>query len=168
MNRYFHRAVVGACAQIVGQRGVTLVELIAFIIIVGLLVSGVIGGFSTTMRGSGVPRQVTQALQLAQERMELIRARKDFVGFACFTNDVNGPRYDPCGTAAAAGSCPATIASTHPACSAATTFGYTAIPALDETGACMGGDVNYKCITVTVNDAGGARLSQLQAAVANY
>ena len=50
----------------VSQRGVTLIELIAFIIIVGLLVSGVIGGFSATMRGSGVPKQVTQALQLAQ------------------------------------------------------------------------------------------------------
>jgi hypothetical protein len=39
---------------------------------------------------------------------------------------------------------------------------------LDETGACMGGDINYKCITVTVTDASGVRLSELQAAVANY
>ena len=35
-------------------------------------------------------------------------------------------------------------------------------------GACMGGDPNYKCITVTVTDAGGGTLSRLQAAVANY
>jgi hypothetical protein len=59
-------------------------------------------------------------------------------------------------------------ASTHPACAAATTLGYTVTPALDETGACLGGDSNYKCITVTVTDAGGAVLSRLQAAVANY
>ncbi len=144
--------------------GVTLVELIAFIIIVGLLVSGLIGGFSTTMRGSGAPKQVTQALQLAQERMELIRARKDLVGFACFT----GTRFDPCQAAVAAGGCPVMVASPHPACSLATTFGYTVTPALDETGACMGSDTNYKCITVTVTDASGARLAELQAAVANY
>jgi Tfp pilus assembly protein PilE len=150
-------------------RGVTLVELIAFIIIVGVLVSGLMTGFATTLRGSGVSKQVTQALQLAQERMELILARKDVVGFACFTNDANGPRYDPCGAAVAAGTCAATLASTHPACSAATTFGYTVQPpALDETGACMGGDTNYICITVTVTDSSGAKLAELEAAVANY
>ena len=43
----------------------------------------------------------------------------------------------------------------------------TAAP-LDETGACMGNNANYKCITVTVTDASGATLSRLQAAVANY
>jgi type II secretory pathway pseudopilin PulG len=145
-------------------RGVTLIELIAFIIIVGVLVSGLAAGFSANMRGSGSSRDVTQALQLAQERMELIRARKDVVGFACFT----GTRFDPCTAAAAVGSCPAMPASTHPACSGATTFGYTVTPALDETGACMGGDPEYKCITVTVRDASGATLSRLQAAVANY
>jgi hypothetical protein len=59
-------------------------------------------------------------------------------------------------------------ASTHLACNAATTFGYTVTPALDETGACMGGDPDYKCITVTVTDVSGATLSRLQAAVANY
>lgn len=142
----------------------TLIEVIAFIIIVGLLVSGLIGGFSTTMRGSGAPKQVTQALQVAQERMELIRARKDVVGFACFT----GTRFDPCTAAALVGSCPAMPASAHPACNAATTFGFTVTPVLDETGACMGGDVNYKCITVTVTDTGGTKLSELQSAVANY
>jgi type II secretory pathway pseudopilin PulG len=145
-------------------RGVTLIELVAFIIIIGVLVSGLAAGFSTNMRGSAISRDVTQALQLAQERMELIRARKDVVGFACFT----GTRFDPCQNAAAAGSCPAMAASTHPACSAATTLGYTVTPALDETGACMGNDPEYKCITVTVRDATGATLSRLQAAVANY
>jgi type II secretory pathway pseudopilin PulG len=132
-------------------RGVTLIELIAFIIIVGVLVSGLMSGFSTTLRGSGESRQVTQALQLAQERMELIRAQKDVLGFSGFT----AATYDPC-----------LAGSAHPACSA--TFGYTITPALDETGACMGGDPDYKCITVTVTDTSGARLSELQAAVANY
>jgi MSHA pilin protein MshD len=147
------------------QRGVTLIELIAFIVIVGILVSGLVGGFSVTLRGSGMPRQTTQALQLAQERMELIRARKDTVGFACFT----GTRYDPCRNAAAAGSCPAATASPNPACSISPLPGFTVTPALDETGACMGGDANYKCITVTVTDsATGAKLAELKAAVANY
>lgn len=142
-------------------RGVTLVELIAFIIIVGILVSGLVGGFSTAMRGSGMPRQFTQAQQYAQERMELIRARKDTVGFACFT----GTRYDPCQNAAASGPCP--MESASGACGATT--GYIVTPSLDETGACMGNDPNYKCITVTVTEStGGTTLAQLQAAVANY
>lgn len=144
-------------------RGVSLVELIAFIVIIGVLVSGLVGGFSASLRGSGTPKQMTQALQLAQERMELIRARKDAVGFTCFT----GTRYDPCQNAAAVGSCPVEAASAHPSCSP--TSGYTVTPALDETGACMGGDPNYKCITVTVTDSTtGTTLAQLQAAVANY
>ncbi len=146
-------------------RGVTLIELIAFIVVVGVLVSGLMTGFATTLQGSAVSKQFTQALQLAQERMELILARKDAVGFACFT----GTRFDPCQAAAAAGSCTVTLASAHPACSAATTFGYTVQPpVLDETGACMGGDTNYKCITVTVTDSSGAMLAELEAAVANY
>jgi hypothetical protein len=32
----------------------------------------------------------------------------------------------------------------------------------------MGGDTNYKCITVTVTDSSGAQLAELEAAVANY
>lgn len=144
------------------SRGVTLIELIAFIIVVGVLVTGLASGFSSTMRGGNDSREITQALQLAQERMELIRARRDVVGFACFT----GTRFDPCQAAALAGSCPAMAVSTHPACNS--TLGYTVTAALDETGACMGGDTNYKCITVTAAGAGGGTLSRLQAAVANY
>ena len=131
-------------------RGITLIEMIVFIIIVGVLVSGLIGGFSTTMRGSGTPKQITLALQYAQERMELIRAQKDRLGFAGFTTVT----YDPC-----------LNGSTHPACSS--TPGYTVtVSPLDVTGACMGNDANYKCITVTVSDA--TMSAQLIAAVANY
>jgi type II secretory pathway pseudopilin PulG len=134
-------------------RGVTLVELIVFIIIVGVLVSGVIGGFSTMMRGSATPKQITLALQYAQERMELIRAQKDRLGFAGFT----AASFDPC-----------LNGSTHPACSSTPGATVTVSP-LDVTGACMGNDANYKCITVTVSDATtNAQLAQLIAAVANY
>lgn len=133
-------------------RGVTLVELIAFVVIVGVLVSGLVGGFSATMRGSGTPKQMTQALQYAQERMELIRAQKDRLGFSGFT----AATYDPCLTG-----------SVHPSCNS--TPGYTVTPVLDITGACMGGNVNYKCITVTVTDVTtSTQLAQLVAAVANY
>ena len=150
-------------------RGVTLIELIAFIIIIGVLVSGLIGGFSTTLRGSGTPKQMTQALQLAQERMELIRAQKDRLGFACF----DAALYDPCNPPApAAGTCPALSAtSTHPSCNSS--MGYTVTSALDDNSVapvsgCMGGDVNYKCITVTVTDPTGTKFAELKAAVANY
>lgn len=143
------------------SRGVTLIELVAFIVIISVVVAGLMTGISTTLRGSGTPKQMTQTLQLAQERMELILARKDAVGFACFT----GTRYDPCQAAAAAGSCAVFLASTHPACN--TTYGYTITPALDETGACMGGDINYKCITVTVTGS-GSTWAALNAFVTSY
>ena len=152
-------------------RGVTLVELIAFIIIVGLLATGLIGGFGTTLRGIGVSRQVTQGLQLAQERMELIRARKDVLGFAAFAPLTS----DPCNPPATA----------HPACGGSQSVSgktVTATVTLDSTAYSVSAtieddtalipapfnDGNYKTITVTVTDAGGARFTELQMAVANY
>ena len=148
------------------NRGATLVELIAFIVIAGVVATSLAIGLAGSLRRVGTAKQMTEGLQLAQERMELILARRDTVGWSCFTDDLNGPRFDPCGTAVAAGACPATLASAHPACS--TTLGYTLTAALDVTGACMGGNVNYKCISVTVTHPESGQLGALQAAVAAY
>ena len=54
------------------ERGFTLIELIIFIVITGILATGLAAVFSTTMRGAAAPGQLTQATQIAQERMELI------------------------------------------------------------------------------------------------
>ncbi len=74
------------------ERGVTLVELIAFIVIVSVIVAGLMAAFSDSLRGTGVSRYVTQAIQMAQERTELILGQKHRLGFTAF----NASTYDPC------------------------------------------------------------------------
>lgn len=146
------------------SRGASLIELIAFIVVAGIVASSLSVGLVGTLGRVGTAKQMTEALQLGQERMELIRARKDNVGFACFT----GTRYDPCQSAAAVGTCPTTVASLHPACGSPPLPNYSVAAALDETGACMGGNINYKCVSVTVNHAESGQLAQLLTAVASY
>jgi Tfp pilus assembly protein PilE len=63
------------------QAGVTLVELIAFIVVVALLATGLIAAFTSSMKTTPPAGDVSQALQLAQERMELILAYKQSRGF---------------------------------------------------------------------------------------
>ena len=70
------------------QVGVTLVELIVFIVVAAMLASGLIATFSASMKATPPAGDVSQALQLAQERMELILAYKKSKGFAAM--------IDPC------------------------------------------------------------------------
>ncbi|WP_372522081.1 prepilin-type N-terminal cleavage/methylation domain-containing protein [Sulfuricaulis sp.] len=63
------------------QAGVTLVELIVFIVVVALLAIGLIAAFTSSMKDTPASGDVSQALQLAQERMELILAYKQSRGF---------------------------------------------------------------------------------------
>ena len=63
------------------QTGVTLVELVAFIVVSALLATGLIATFTSAMRDTPKSGDITQALQLAQERMELILAYKQAKGF---------------------------------------------------------------------------------------
>ncbi len=63
------------------QSGVTLVELIVFIVIAALLATGLIASFTASMKDTPASGDVTQALELAQERMELIMAYKQAKGF---------------------------------------------------------------------------------------
>lgn len=130
------------------QRGVTLIELVVFIIIVGVIVSSLAAGFSSTLKGSTLPIQMTQALQIAQGRLELSLARKPVLGFAGFTTAT----FDPC----------ALPAGTQQGC--LTPIGYTVAPNLSND---WNGDTNYKIITIEVSDAQG-KLAKLMALVANY
>ena len=74
------------------ERGVTLIELIAFIIIISVIVAGLMAAFSDSLRGTGTTKHVTQAVQMAQERMELILGQKHRLGFTAF----DASTYDPC------------------------------------------------------------------------
>ncbi len=77
-------------------RGITLVELIAFIVIVSFVVVAMVQAFSGTMRGSATGKMYTDATQMAQQRMDVIlgqvRYLRTTVGYA----GINATNYDPC------------------------------------------------------------------------
>ena len=122
-------------------RGFSLIELVIFIVIVSIMGVALLASFSVTTRSSPDAGQMTQATQLAQERMELILAQRRAAGFAAVV--------DPCtfGTPPAACTPPA---------------GYTVTAAIAPN---WSGDTNYRVITVTVAGTMAATATSL---VANY
>jgi type II secretory pathway pseudopilin PulG len=145
-----------------GCGGATLVEVIVFIVIVGVVLAGLAVSMSGAVRTAPKPKEMHQGLQLAQGRMELIlaqRSRLDFPGFTAAT-------FDPCAPPAGA----------QEACLAPST--YTVVTPCFYTGAgtcsfgasntCKGGDVNYKCVRVRVTGPEGTVLAELDAMIANY
>lgn len=127
-------------------RGLTLVEVVVFIVILAVVVTGLVAAFAGALRLSGTPQQAYQALQLAQGRTELILGQKKRLGFGAFTAS-----FDPCATA------------TPEACLAPT--GYTVSAALAQT--YSGGDANYRTIVVTVVGPDGGQLADIRTLVAN-
>ncbi len=149
-------ALIGAanCRREISRRckGVTLVELIVAIVVLGVVVSGLATGFATVTRSAPLSKEMHQALQLAQGRMELILYQKQRLGFAGFT----AATFDPCALGGA-----------QQACQSPTDFNVVSSPPTSVT---INGDaVDFKMVTVTVNGPpSGAQLVQLQALVANY
>ena len=130
------------------QSGYNLVELVIFIVIMGIIGTALFSGFNSALLGSSASELGADPMQLAQERMELILGQKRRLGFAAFDNNT----FDPCTS---------TPASTQAVC--------TTIPAGYAVSAVLtpdwGGDTDYKVITVSVTGPGQATLTAL---VANY
>ena len=124
-----------------GARGFSLIELVIFIVIVSIMGVALLASFSVTTRSSPDAGQMTQATQLAQERIELILAQRRAAGFAAFV--------DPCTFGTPPSAC------TPPA-------GYTVTAAIAPN---WSGDTNYRVITVTV---GGTMAAAATVLVANY
>jgi len=155
----------GRQVSVVARRdctGVSLIEMIVFIVVTAVVVVGLVAGMSAAVRTAPQPRAMHQGLQLAQGRMELIlaqRSRLDFAGFTSVT-------FDPCAPPGGA----------QEACLAAPT--YAVVAPCFYTGAgtcgfgaantCKGGDVNYKCVRVRVTGPDGATVAELDAMVSNY
>jgi hypothetical protein len=59
-------------AATAAQRGVSLIELIAFIVIMGISVVALLSMYRAVLPHGATPAEITLATQLAQERMELI------------------------------------------------------------------------------------------------
>lgn len=140
------------CARPASVRGLSLIELVAFIVILGLVVAGLVTALSTSLRNTATPRAINQALETAQSRMELVLGQRQRLGFTAFLTS-----YDPC--------------SDQPVCSAATRdacacpSGYAVTVSLAQT--FSSNDANYRQVTVSVTDDSGT-LAELKALVANY
>jgi len=131
------------------RSGFTLVEVVVFMVIVGVAAFALLRSFGSVLPRGPTGAQITQASQLAQERIELILGRYQAVGFTA----VN----DPC-----VGGTPPTICTTVPT-------GYTFVvdgfaPLVPWNGNPV---TNYKLITVTVS-FGGRQLAQENAVLASY
>jgi len=132
-------------------RGFTLVELVVFIVILGLAGYALFRSFGNVLPRSPTAAQLTQAMQLAQERMELILGQRDVRGYNSLVD------LDPCNVGA-----PSVCTST---------FGYTVTSAGTAPGAPVAwppnpATANYKLVTVTV--ALGGTLATQSAVLSNY
>lgn len=145
-----------------GCAGVSLIELIVFIVITAVVVVGLVAGMSGAVRTAPVPKEMHQGLQLAQGRMELIRAQRYVLGFANFT----AATFDPC--APPGGAQEACLAPTNYAVVAPCLYTGAGTCAFGAANTCQGGDVNYKCVRVRVTGPQGTTVAELDAMVANY
>ena len=119
--------------------GFSLIELIVFIVVLGVLAAGLVVAFSSPLRSSPEAGRLDLAGELAQQRMELILAQRRATGFAGFT--------DPC---------PGPAICTPPA-------GYTVTSSI--VAGYAGDPTNYKVVTVSVS---GTSAITATALVANY
>ena len=130
------------------QRGFTLIELVVFIVVMAILSTALTSVFANTLKGSPRASAVAKVAELAQERMELILAKRGQVSFSTFTSTV----FDPCTSVPA---------STQAPC-AGVPAGYTVTSSLQTD---WNGDTNYKVVTVTVMKSGSYNIQYL---VASY
>ena len=143
------------------RQGFTLIEIVVFIVIVGVAAYALFRSFGSLLPRSPSAAQLTQAMQLAQERMELILGQRDSpLAGRGFNNTVD---LNPCNVGAP------TVCTT--------TFGYTVTsagtapaPAAPPNGPTVWNANpigNYKIVSVTVS-LGGITLAQQSAVLSNY
>lgn len=71
-----------------GCAGFSLIEVVVFIVVLGVLLAGLVAAFSSPLRSSTRAGELDLVAELAQQRMELILAQRRAAGFA--------PLADPC------------------------------------------------------------------------
>ena len=121
------------------RNGFSLIEVIVFIVVLGVLAAGLVVAFSSPLRNSPQAGRLDLVAELAQQRMELILAQRRAVGFAAFVDPCPGPAI----------------------CTPPT--GYTVTSSIV---AGYGGDpTNYKVVTVNVSGPSPVTATAL---VANY
>lgn len=75
------------------QRGFSLIEIVLFIAIAGIVASVLVQVFGLTGRDPHLGKTITQATDLAQQRMEIIAGQRRALGYTTFQGS---PDYDPC------------------------------------------------------------------------
>jgi type II secretory pathway pseudopilin PulG len=131
------------------QTGATLIELIAFIVVAGIVAVALVQAFGGAMRGAYMSKEITQAAELAQQRMEVIAGQRDRLGFSGFVD----PGYDPCKLGVAPWTTAAVCATTSYAAGS-----FAVDSTLTTPGTCS---VTCKEVTVTVNGPDGGRMAEL-------
>ena len=88
------------------QVGFSLIEVILFIAIAGIIASVLVQVFGLTGRDPHLGKMITQATDLAQQRMEIISGQRRALGYTSFVGSAD---YDPCQSTAWSGTvCTAT------------------------------------------------------------
>ncbi len=131
-------------------RAFTLVELIVFIVIMGIAAYALLSMFRQTLPRSPSPSQLTQAAHCAQERMELILGRRVALGTLGF----GSVALDPSGAATCAANAALNVNVT----------GANAIVAWPGDAA----TTRYRLVRVWITDAAGTQLAELHSLLANY
>jgi Tfp pilus assembly protein PilV len=135
------------------QRGVTLIELIAFIVVMGISVLALLSMYRAVLPHGTTPAQITLATDLAQERMDLILGQRAANGYS--------PLIDPC-----AGGTPPAICTNQFTPSGQYSIVVVGInPAVPWSGVSTS---TYRMVGVQVLGPNGNPLANLTAVVANY
>jgi type II secretory pathway pseudopilin PulG len=80
-----------------GCEGFSLIEVVVFIVVVGVLLAGLVTAFSSSLRSSPRAGELDLVAELAQQRMELILAQRRAAGFTALADPcVPGPGPAAC------------------------------------------------------------------------
>ena len=138
------------------QRGVTLIELIAFIVIMGMSVMALLSMYRAVLPHGATPAQITLATLLAQERMELLLGQRVTSGYS------TAALTDPC-----VGGTPPAICTSQFTPSGLYSIVVTGVDPPLQWSSVTGTDT-YRMLGVQVLGPDGNPLANLSAVIANY
>lgn len=118
------------------QKGFTFIELIIFMVVIGILAAGLLSAFNIFLQKQPTVQASTLTNSLAAQRMEIILGQKKIAGFSSYTDPCPGPAI----------------------CDLPT--GYTVTSSIANN---WNSDTHYNVITVSVSGKGTATLKTIVA-----
>lgn len=146
-----------ARAATAAQRGVTLIELVAFIVIMGISVVALLSMYRAVLPRGATPAEITLATQLAQERMELLLGQRDAYGYS------TAVLADPC-----VGGIPPAICTSQYTLSGLYSIVVTGVNPPGVQWSTVISTNTYRMLGVKVLGPDGNQLANLSAVIANY